>query len=64
MIKPTIINILRQPNGILDLKKGFDKAIKIIPAISEDLMRIENRVGHLNNNLILQEMFFSNSTAK
>ena len=26
MIKPTIINILGQPNGIVDLKKGFDKA--------------------------------------
>ena len=40
MIKPTIINILGQPNGILDLKKGFDKALKNIPAVSEDLLRI------------------------
>ena len=41
MIKPTIINILGQPNGIVDLKKEFDKALKNIPAISEDLLRID-----------------------
>ena len=41
MIKPTIINILGQPNGILDLEKGFDKALKNIPAVNEDLLRIE-----------------------
>ena len=41
MIKPTIINILGQPNGILDLKKGFDKALKNKPAVSEDLQRID-----------------------
>ena len=40
MIKLTIINILGQPNGILDLKKEFDKALKNIPALSEDLLRI------------------------
>ena len=40
MIKPTIINILGQPNGIVDLKKGFDKALKNIAAVSEDLLRI------------------------
>ena len=40
MIKPTIINILGQPNGIVDLKKRFDKARKNIPAASEDLLRI------------------------
>ena len=40
MIKPTIINILGWPNGILDLKKEFDKALKNIPAVSEDLLRI------------------------
>ena len=40
MIKPTIINILGQSNGILDLKKEFDKALKNIPAVSEDLLRI------------------------
>ena len=40
MIKPTIINILGQPNGILDLKKEFDKALKNKPAVSEDLLRI------------------------
>ena len=40
MIKLTILNILGQPNGILDLKKGFDKALKNMPAVSEDLLRI------------------------
>ena len=40
MIKPTITNILGKPNGIVDLKKGFDKALKNIVAVSEDLMRI------------------------
>ena len=40
MIKLTILIILGQPNGILDLKKGFDKALKNKPAISEDLLRI------------------------
>ena len=33
MIKLTIIHIL-------DLKKGFDKTLKNIPAVSEDLLRI------------------------
>ena len=40
MIKPSIINTSGLPNGILDLKKGFDKALKNIPAVSEDLLRI------------------------
>ena len=40
MIKLTIINILGQRNGILDLKKGFDKALKNIPAVSGDLLRV------------------------
>ena len=40
-IKPTIINILGQPDAIGDLKKGFDKAaLKNITAVSEDLLRI------------------------
>ena len=70
MIKLTIINILGQPNGILDLKKGFDKALKNIPAVSENLLRIaqkreyaedcqevyENCADHLSNNLRLQEI--------
>ena len=41
MIIPTIINILGQANGILDLKKGFDKALKTILVVSEDLLRID-----------------------
>ena len=40
MIKSTIINILGYPNDILDLKKGFDKALKNITAVSGDLPRI------------------------
>ena len=40
MIKSTIINILGQPNGILDMKKEFDKAFKNISAVSEDLLWI------------------------
>ena len=40
MLKATIINILGQPNGIVNLKKGFDKALKNILAVSEDLLRI------------------------
>ena len=40
MIKPAIINILGQPNGIVDLKNRFDKALKNIVAISEDLLSI------------------------
>ena len=40
MIKLTIINVLGQLNGILNLKKGFDKALKNIPAASDDLLMI------------------------
>ena len=40
MIKPTIINILGQPLDILDLKKGFDKDLKNVPAVSQDLLMI------------------------
>ena len=40
MIKSTIINISGMSNGILDLKKGFDKALKNISAVSDDLLRI------------------------
>ena len=40
MIKLTIINIIRYPNGILDWKKGFGKALTNIPAVSEDFLRI------------------------
>ena len=40
MTKLTIINILGQPNGILDLKKEFDKTLKNIPNVSKDLLEI------------------------
>ena len=51
MIKPTIINILGQLNSIVDLKKGFDKALKTIPAVSEDLLRIAWK--YMKNALII-----------
>ena len=35
MIKVKIINILGYCNGILDLKKGFDKTLIKIPAVSK-----------------------------
>ena len=60
MIKPTIINILGQPNGILDLKKGFGKTFKNTSCkrgFAEDCLEVyENRADHLKNNLILQEI--------
>ena len=37
----TTINILGQPNVILNLKKGYDKAIKNIPNASDDWLRID-----------------------
>ena len=40
MIKLTIVNILGYPNGILDLKKGYDKTLKGMPTIGEDLLKI------------------------
>ena len=39
MIKLTSLNILGQPNDILDLKKEFDKTLKNISTVSEDLLR-------------------------
>ena len=44
MIKLTIINLLGKPNDILDLKKGFDETPKNIPAVSEDFLRIANKI--------------------
>ena len=40
MIKLTSLIILGQPNDILDLKKEFDKTLKNISTVSEDLLRI------------------------
>ena len=40
MIKLTILNILGESNGILDLKKLFDKTLKNIPAVGKGLLRI------------------------
>ena len=36
MITFTTINILGQPNFILNFKKGYDKTLKKIQAVSED----------------------------
>ena len=35
MIKPAIINISGYPDGILYLKKGFDKTLQNIPTVSK-----------------------------
>ena len=43
MIKLIIVNILGQPNSILDLKKGYDKALKNIPTACGDLLRIARK---------------------
>ena len=61
MIKLTIINILGQPHGILNLKKGYDKTLKHIYTVSEDLRRIcfevyEICTGYQSNNLRLNEI--------
>ena len=39
MINFTAINILGQPNVILNLKKGYDKTLKNTPTVSEDWLR-------------------------
>ena len=41
MINFTTINILGQPNFILNLKKGYDKTLENIQAVSEDWLRID-----------------------
>ena len=43
MIKLTIVNILGQPNGILDLKKGYDKTLKNIPTLVVDFLEIARK---------------------
>ena len=40
MIKLTSLDILEQPNNILDLKKGFNKTLKNISAVWKNLLRI------------------------
>ena len=40
MIRLTIFNISGWSNSILNLKKGFDKILKNMPAASEDLLKI------------------------
>ena len=39
MINFTTINLSEQPDVILNLKKGYDKILKIIPTVSEDRLR-------------------------
>ena len=56
MIKVTIVNILGQPNSILDLKKGFDKTLKIYisckQGFAEDCLEVyENCTNYLSNDL-------------
>ena len=40
MIKHSTINILGQSNENVDLKKGYDKTLKNIATVIEDLLRI------------------------
>ena len=39
MIKLTTINVLGSANVILNLKKGYDKTLKTILTVSEDLLK-------------------------
>ena len=64
MINLTIFNILGYSNDILDFKKEFDKTVKNISAVSEDLLSVcdvlkvyEYRADNLSNNLRLNEIF-------
>ena len=41
MITFTIINILGQPNFILNFEEGYDKTLKNIQSVSEDQLRID-----------------------
>ena len=43
MINFTTINILRQPNFILDLNNEYDKTLKNIPTVSEDCLGIDQK---------------------
>ena len=45
MIKLISLKILGYPNDILDLEKGFNKTLKNIPAVSEDLLRIAWKIA-------------------
>ena len=40
MMKLTTVKIVRQPNGILDLKRGYNETCKNMPTVSEDLLSI------------------------
>ena len=42
---------------ILILKKGYDKTLKKLPIVNEDLMKVyKNRADYLSNNLRLNEI--------
>ena len=57
MIKLTSLNILGQPNDILDLKKGFDKTLNCQRGFAEDCLKVyENSTDDLSNNLRLNEI--------
>ena len=49
-------NILLIDNGILDLKKGFDKTLKNIAAVSKDLKRISWKYIKMALNLRISEI--------
>ena len=57
----TKFNILEYPNGILNFEKRFDKILKNLPAVKEDLLRIawkcmKKRADNLSTNLRLNEI--------
>ena len=62
MTKLTSINILLQPNGVLDLKKEHNKTLKNILIVSAGLLRIAWKCMEIaliylnNNNLRLNEI--------
>ena len=41
MTKVTTVNIFGQPNDILDLKIRYDKTVKNILSVGEDMLKIE-----------------------
>ena len=55
MIKLTIVNIMGQPNGVFDLKKGYNWTLKNIQmeGFADDYLEVcEDRADHhLSNNL-------------
>ena len=56
MIKLTVVKIIGQPNGILYLKKGYDKTQQKARFNDFYMEVYENRADHVSNNLRLNEI--------